>query len=413
MPLTLFWILSIALCLGIASLILTAMRRASRALNAQTPDSDVELSVYKEQLREVEAETAAGRLEASESARLRTEIGRRVLALDARAQSTHVVQGPGFWVTFLGLVMVFALGAGLYIQMGAYGYSDRPLAARLDAAQTALTDRLSQQVAEAQTRADMPTIDAELQALLDELRQAMKDNPDRVEGWSLLARNEARIGNFSAAWRAQDQLIALKAGAASAQDYAILADMLIQAAGGYVSPQAQAALGQALTADRTNSIARYYTGLMMAQIGRPDVALGYWDVLLREGPESAPWISLIRAQINTLSWQAGQPNYTPPTSAPAVSPAPGPSAEDIEAASDLTPQERMGLIQSMVEGLSERLAEEGGPVEDWARLITSLSVLGEKARAGAILTEAKTHFGLDEGAMALLAQAAQQAGLSF
>ena len=43
----------------------------------------------------------------------------------------------------------------------------------------------------------------------------------------------------------------------------------------------------------------------------------------------------------------------------------------------------------MVEGLAARLAAEGGPAPDWARLITSLGVLGETDRAKAIWAEAQ------------------------
>ena len=46
----------------------------------------------------------------------------------------------------------------------------------------------------------------------------------------------------------------------------------------------------------------------------------------------------------------------------------------------MTPEDRQAMIQGMVDGLADRLATEGGPVEDWARLITSLGVLGETDR---------------------------------
>jgi len=80
----------------------------------------------------------------------------------------------------------------------------------------------------------------------------------------------------------------------------------------------------------------------------------------------------------------------------------GPSAEDIAAASEMTAEDRGAMIRQMVNGLSERLANEGGPASDWARLITALGVLGEAERARAIAGEALTVFAADDTSLTLL-----------
>ena len=89
----------------------------------------------------------------------------------------------------------------------------------------------------------------------------------------------------------------------------------------------------------------------------------------------------------------------------------GPSAEDIEAASEMTAEERQEMIRGMVGGLSERLATEGGPPEDWARLITALGVLGETTRARAIADEARQVFGDSPEALATVNSARARAGI--
>ncbi len=58
----------------------------------------------------------------------------------------------------------------------------------------------------------------------------------------------------------------------------------------------------------------------------------------------------------------------------------------------MTPEDRMDMIRSMVDGLSDRLATDGGPPEDWARLINALGVLGDTEQAAAIWTEAQSVF---------------------
>ena len=120
----------------------------------------------------------------------------------------------------------------------------------------------------------------------------------------LLARNEAALGNFKAAYEAQQAVLSIKGAEATASDYADYADMMILAAGGYVSPEAENALRGALARDASNGTARYYMGLMAAQTGRPDQAFRVWDALLKEGPSDAPWIAPIRSQIEEMAARA-------------------------------------------------------------------------------------------------------------
>ena len=187
-----------------------------------------------------------------------------------------------------------------------------------------------------------------------------------------------------------------------------LADSYILAAGGYVSPEAEAALASALERDPKNGTARFYMGLMWAQTGRPDLAFRFWRALLEEGPEEAPWIPPIRAQIGMLAAAAGV-DYAPP---PAPGAAPGPDAADVAAAAEMSDEDRQGMIRSMVDRLSDRLATEGGPPEDWARLISSLGVLGDTERAAAIWAEAQTVFAGREADLATIRAAAEQAGVA-
>jgi cytochrome c-type biogenesis protein CcmH len=69
------------------------------------------------------------------------------------------------------------------------------------------------------------------------------------------------------------------------------------------------------------------------------------------------------------------------------------------------------MIEGMVAGLAERLAAQGGPPEDWARLVRSLGVLGRGDEAAAIRDEARQAFAGDAAALALIAAAAREAGL--
>lgn len=396
----LFWTITAALVALIGLFLGLALWRGHAN---DKPAAAYDLQVYRDQLRDVERDLTRGVLGAEEAARLKVEISRRVLEADRAVQGAQAAaRAPrGATVTIAALCLaVFGGTFALYQRLGAAGYPDQPLAARIAMSDEAYATRPSQdeaeQAAEAQ-RGPAPEPDARFGALMERLRKAVQDRPNDPEGLALLARNEVNIGNYRAGWEAQRRLIALKGDTASAADYAELGELMIVAAGGVVTPEAEAALGKALELDRGQQLARYYVGRMMAQNGRADRAFRIWAELLREGPESAPWIASIRANITQLAWLAGDTRYTPPVAA-------GPSAADLAAAADMSPEDRQAMIRGMVDQLNQKLANEGGSAQDWARLISSLRMLEENDRADAVFAEAQTVFaGRDEDLSQIMA----------
>lgn len=406
----LFWILTGAVALVVTAGLGWSVLRGKRETG---PAEAYDLQVYRDQLSEIDSDAARGKIAPDEAERLRVEISRRLLAADAKAQGDASTGGqPSSLSGAMAVVMAVAFvggGFGLYTVLGAPGYRDAPLQARLATAQRTLKDRGSQQEAEEALPAfppqDMPEDYAQL---VERLRDAVKDRPDDLQGQVLLARSEAAVGNYRASYEAQREIIRIKGDAATAKDYADLADMMIIAAGGYVSPEAQKALEQALQMDPRNGVARFYGGLMMAQTGRPDIGFRMWDALLNDSAADDPWVEPLRAQIEEMAMRAGQSKFVLP-------PMPGtrgPSAEDIANASELSDEDRQAMIRGMVDQLSDRLATEGGPPEEWARLISSLAVLGDTDQAAAIWTEAQRVFDGNEEALAPLRAAAERAGVT-
>ncbi|MGJ8617465.1 MAG: tetratricopeptide repeat protein, partial [Sulfitobacter sp.] len=208
---------------------------------------------------------------------------------------------------------------------------------------------------------------------------------------------------------AQKEILRIMGENITVKEIGDYAEFLVLAAGGYVSPEAETALRAVLAQDPQDERARYYIGLMMVQTGRPDITFRLWDELLRRGPEDAPWIGPIREQIMPIARLAGVEYSLPAIGAGRAS---GPSADDIEAASDMTTDERMEMIGGMVAGLSDRLASEGGPPADWARLITSLGVLGDQDQALAVFENAMEVFAGDAGALDIIRAAGSQAGVA-
>lgn len=404
------------IALMVAVVLLRAMLRA-RAMSAAT-GTDRAMKVYRDQLKEVERDLARGILREEEAERLRLEIARRILDLDK--DTTRQVGGPApdsmRWVA-VGVLMASVVGSGLlYLAVGAPGYPDMPLVQRHAQAAADRVSRPRQAVLEAEFAARFPEPEdfpgrAELEPMVAQLRAALANRPLDVTGYALLAQNEARLGNYRAAIEAQVRLIELKGeDGAEIDDYAYLLDLMVIATGGFVSPEAEALIEQLLRRDAQNPVALYYSGRMYAQTGRPDLTFRIWRRLHDISDGDAPWMDEVRGALPELARISGEPRYTlPPRPVPAGER--GPSAADIEAAEDMSPEDRAAMIEGMVDGMLARLANDGGSAEDWAQLIRALGVLERREQALDILEEARTVFAPRPDDLALINDAAEAAGL--
>ena len=400
----LFWSVITAAAALVALVLALSFRRGRPEA---TGEADVAL--YRDQLAEVDRDALRGVLSAAEAEAVRTEVARRLLAADrATRQSAGTRTGPLAPGPLIG-VLAAGLAILLYQWLGTPGMPDQSRAGRLAAADAQKAARPGQ--AEAETLYGQPFAPAEgtdpaWLALVERLRTAVAGRPDDLEGWRLLAQNEARLGNFAGAAAAQQRVVTLLGAEAPAAEHTALAALLIRAAGGFVSPEAEAALLAALAIEPGNGMALYYAGVLYAQNGRFDRTMQLWSPLLARSAPDDPWTGAIRAQIEAVAAAAGMPYRLPP-----AGPMAGPDADALAAAGEMDDAERQEMIRGMVEGLAGRLAGEGGPVADWARLVTSLAVLGEEARARAILDEARAVFAADPAALETLAEAARQSGI--
>ncbi len=399
-----FWLLSgiITALVGIA----LALSAISRRTGAEEDSTDVQ--VYKDQLSEVDRDFARGVISDDEADRLRLEVQRRLLDADRNSlvQTQKNVAKPNPVLATLILVTVFAGAYYLYGQLGSAGYRDLPLEKRLALAEDARLMRASQEEIEAQVPArENANADPAHLELMEKLREALKSRPDDLQGHILLSRNEAGLGNYIAAHKAQGRVLEIKGPDANANDFANYADLLALAANGYISPEAEAAVKRTLSLDPANGSGRYYLGLLQAQIGRPDLAFKVWRKLLSDSNPEAPWVPPIRAQIEFVAANAGIRFELPQVQ-------PGPDAADVAAAQDMNEAERNEMISGMVDQLSERLATQGGSAQEWARLIGALGVLGEKDRAISIWTEAQQVFASAQQDLDIIRAAANSAGIT-
>lgn len=397
----LFWAIAAALTVVVAVILVQALRRGTVGA-----DSHPDLKVYRDQLAEVDRDMARGTLAAEEGQRLRVEVSRRLLEAD-RALQKAAAPGARGSLIWAGVVVVVLMGAALmlYYRIGAPGYPDLPLSLRLEIADENYKSRPDQATAVAATTpAPAPEPSPEFAALMEKLRAAVAARPDDTKGLELLARNETGLGNYAAALAAQTKLIERLGDAASADQRLMMANILIAQAGGYVSPEAEGWIVQTLERAPKHPMARYLSGLMFAQVGRPDRAFALWQPLLDEGPADAPWQEAVRADIQAVADQAGIKFSLPGTK--------GPSMADMAAAGEMSAEDRQAMIEGMVGQLEGRLLSEGGAVEEWVKLMGALGVLGQPERAKAALAAAEKALAADPAGLAQVRAATEGAGVA-
>ncbi len=400
---TAFLVIAGMVVLGSLGLVVAPMLRGTgRGVRRASYD----MQVYRDQLREIEADRALGRLSAAEADATRAEVARRLIAAaDAEAADggSGVAPARVSRGTAAAVLLVVSLGAGLlYDRLGAPFYPDQPLALRLAGGGLNEMNRPSQAEAEAEALASaeavMPAADPESLALIARLEEILAGRPDDLQGHRLLARSLASLGRLVEARSAQERVVELLGPQVQGGDLTDLAELMIFAAGGYVSPETGAVLAQALALDPAEPRARYYSGLGALQAGRPDIAYPLWARLLEEVPPGPPWREVIAAEIDEVARLAGVVR----DGARAAGPTRSPSPADVDAAAEMSEAERAAMIEGMVAGLAGRLAAEGGPPEDWAQLIRALVVLGRAEEAAMILTEARAAFAEDAAGLALI-----------
>ncbi len=392
----LFWAVAIGLAAVVAFVLISALRRVP----PPSATGEADMAVYRDQLAEIDRDLARGTIAADEATRLRAEVGKRVIDAD-RTRGAGDLAGTGTSLAVV-VVLIFAVvvpgGVAGYWWLGAPGYPDMALKERLATLDAGIKSRPSQEAELARLGAAR---DAKLDSQLATELAAMAD----VEVLRARFRTEFEAGRTQAAVRVQERILELQGEAASGNDHANLALALVAEAQGYVSPEAETALRATLQRDMSNELARYLVGEMFLQGGRYDQTFRFWRPLAEGGDPAAPWTESIRERISEVAELAGV-NYAAPEAGP------GPTAGDVAAAEEMTPEERQAMIEGMVAQLSDRLATEGGDIEDWNRLIRSLAILERLPDAQKIYDEAKVRFQGRPAELSFLRLAAVETGLN-
>ncbi|WP_380052939.1 c-type cytochrome biogenesis protein CcmI [Falsihalocynthiibacter sp. SS001] len=378
-----------------------------------------DVAFYQRQLAEIDRDVAQGTLSADEAARTKVEVSRRLLEADKRAQEKVASKPAPKYATYGAagalVVLLFVVGGALYADLGANAREDAPLAQRYANAKALYDNRRPQEELEhaaPDRTADVSEADNQL---INELRTALESRPDDAVGFRLLAKQEANLGNFAAARRAQTRVVEL-AGPEKAEtdDLILLARIMVYGANGEISPEAEALWNEVLRRDPHIAEARYYMGLMFAQTRRPDVTYELWAPLMEMDNINTPWMQDVRRNFGDIAYFAGQSfsaEQPQQAAAPMDGSTAGPTAEQVADAQAMTPEERQEMILGMVASLGEKLETGEASAAEWAQYIRANSVLGNDEVVRETYATAKERFADSERDSQLIYQSGVEAGL--
>lgn len=343
-----FWIFIALLTAAVAIVLTYPLMRSSGVADTAR---EGEVAVYRDQLAELQRERESGLIGETEAEYARAEIGRRLLAAASGKTGEVAAISPRKHNALASIVTVLLplTGLCLYLFMGSPGMPDMPLQARLE----------------------KPGNDMNL--MIAKAERHLAQNPDDGAGWDVLAPiyfKTMRLGDAEMAYRN-----AIRLQGENPERLTGLAETLIAANDGVVINDARSALEDAEKMSPGNPRVRFYLALSLEQAGKTDEARNAFATLLKDSPEGAPWIPLLQAHLQNTG--GADIAAAPKAQAPG-----GPSAEDVAAASNMSPEDRQAMVAGMVESLDARLKENPDNFEGWMRLVRSYAMLknDEKAR---------------------------------
>jgi len=296
--------LIIALCL----ILILYLSRNQNQRNQKGP----ELEIYQQQLNEVTKDLRSGLLSTLEEDNARREIKQRILRSHTHSKEnfSHPPKKIKLVVAIITLCFFSFSSFVLYYTLGSFGQTDQHIEKRLNEISKLNTKRPSQKNIEQQAKNSDIIIeyDQEYLDLISQLRQAVKKNNNDINGLKLLVKYENSIKRYIAAHIAQKKLIEKLGNKVTAEEYIDHAELLIKAANGYISPEAEISLKKALSLDKDNRRGRYFTGLLLLQLKRPDLTLKIWQKMLTDIQIDDNWSEKIRFMITEVERQAGLRN---------------------------------------------------------------------------------------------------------
>ena len=256
----LFW--SIGAALAVAALALVLRPLLFTRKRAELSRREVNVSIYRDQLRELDADLAAGTLAQADYERARAELEARVLE-DVAEESPPRSRSARSLTLALALAVPLC-AAVLYIAVGNPGAIDSPA--------------------------------VQLQTMVERLAAHLRENPDDSAGWKLLGRAYASLERFPEAADAY-----AKAAVRAPRDAQLLADFaeaLAMARGRRLEGEPEQLIARALELEPQNLKALALAGTAAFARKEYAAAAAHWEKMLPLVPADSEDARSIQASVD-------------------------------------------------------------------------------------------------------------------
>lgn len=282
-----FWlIVGLLITVTLLVLLLPLLRRGNSSIS--TTHSQVNLSVYRDQLRELDADLAGGILNEVQYQNARSDLESRVLEDSGTAEIDTTPSTDSRWGNASIAVLVISvplLAISLYFMLGTpAGLKPQVPTAAIDEAH--------------------PATPEQFEAMVTWLAERLKAEPDNADGWVMLARSYTALNRYQDASAAFSRAVALQPNNASVLvDHADMLAVLKQTLQG----EPEKVILHALEVEPNNLKALSLAG--SAAFERKDFqdAIKLWQKILNLSPENSPMAAAIRASIIEARGLVGLP----------------------------------------------------------------------------------------------------------
>lgn len=295
---TTFWIIAGLLLTGALLFVLPPLL-SSRGRGTQAASRDeTNVSIYRDQLKELESDLAAGVLPRDQYEQARRELEKRVLedvsgagaARPAAARSGKLVAlVVGVSIPLVSVLLYHALGnpRGLDAQPVASGAASGP--------QHEVTPE-------------------QIQQMITALAARLKEQPDNIEGWVMLARSYTVMQRFPEAVQAYKQVVDRMPD--NGQVLADYADALAMAQGGTLRGEPEQIIARALKVDPNNVKALALAGTVEFDKKNYAAAVENWEHALAGVPAESQFAQSVQSSIAEAKQLGGIKTAAAPAAAP-------------------------------------------------------------------------------------------------
>ncbi|MBM3359716.1 MAG: c-type cytochrome biogenesis protein CcmI [Betaproteobacteria bacterium] len=278
---TVFWVISALL--AAAALLFVVPPLFRRRERARVSRSATNLAIHRDQLRELDADLAAGTLNAEQHEKARRELEARLL--EEVAQDEAAAPAPhGRKAAIAAGIAVPLCAIAVYFFVGSPG---------------ALAPEQAGDAGHGLTA-------AQVEAMVERLAIRMRDHPDDPEGWILLGRSYGALGRFADSAQAYANAVARRPN--DAQLLADYADTLAMAQGQRLQGEPERLIARALEIDPRNLKALALAGTVAFEKQDYAGAVRLWERMLPlvpQGSEAARSIMGSIDEARTLGASAG------------------------------------------------------------------------------------------------------------